>query len=63
MNDKSHLSYVLNYMFPGPFIPNFSLYLTLTVIALANSLHPVPTPPYRVLSGHLVLLLTEVLEG
>jgi hypothetical protein len=43
-NDKSHLSYILSFMFPGPFIPNFGLYLTLTVIALANSFHPVPTP-------------------
>jgi hypothetical protein len=42
-NDKSNLFYVL-FMFPRPFIPNFSLYLILTAIALVNSKRPVPTP-------------------
>jgi hypothetical protein len=41
-------------MFPGPFIPNFSLYLTLTVIALAYSWHPVPTPHIRSSFGRMV---------
>ncbi len=38
-----YLSYVLNSLFPGPFILNLNPYPTLTVVALANSLRPVPT--------------------
>ncbi len=49
-------------MFPGLFIPNLSLYPTLTVIALAYSLITVPTPLSGSPVGLLVLLLTEVLE-
>jgi hypothetical protein len=39
-----YFSHVLSSTLPEPLIPNFSPYPTITVIAFANSLHPVPTP-------------------
>ncbi len=62
-NDNSHLSYVLSFMFSGPFIPTFNPYPTQTVVAFDCALSP---PPFQVLlrpDGLLVLLLMEVLEG